>query len=304
MLSKKDIANFKIIFDGELHQVDANTFLNSLFHTIVIIKQINEELNKELSTEKKIEIKINALNKGSFQVDLELVSGFAEAIGTLITGENIIYSAAIVTILNGLVILKLFLKGEKPKSVQKSGEAVLITDENNQKVHIDQRTYNIYNNNHTVNEAISKNFEGLKEDESINAFEISAEKQGQNVRVERKEFEDLAKRNILLEETQNTEKDYEAKLNIVKLAFESNFKWVFYYKGNKISAHILDKDFFKRIDAGEESFCKGDILVSELQINKVFDKTVNTYVNESYQVNKVHQHIPINQQENIDFADQ
>ena len=48
---------------------------------------------------------------------------------------------------------------------------------------------------------------------------------------------------------------------------------------------------WKRIDDGE-SFAKGDILISELEIEKVYDKTVDTFVNQSYQINEIKNHIP------------
>lgn len=297
MLTKKDQTDFKIVFDGDLHQVDANTLINSLFHITAIIQEFNNEINREFSTNKKIETKINAFSEGSFEVHLEIISGFSEAISELLTSQNIQTTAAIIAGLVGVLQLKRFLKGKEPKNVEKKGDTVTIEGENNARITIDKRTYNIYNHNTVVNESISKNFETLDNDPSISAFEISGNKE---INIPKEEFHDLARHNLLLEESQNIEIDHEAKLNIVKVVFEENYKWQFYYKGNKISANISDKKFYNRIDDGER-FSKGDILICELQINKIFDKTANTYVNKSYQINNVQQHIPRGGQEKIDF---
>jgi len=74
--------------------------------------------------------------------------------------------------------------------------------------------------------------------------------------------------------------------------FNRNQKWEFYFEGNKISAKITDDtEFLKRIDSGEQ-FAKGDSLEVEIEIRQEFDKSVNTFVNKSYKINRVIRHIP------------
>ena len=90
------------------------------------------------------------------------------------------------------------------------------------------------------------------------------------------------------------------RLNIVRLSFEENLKWDFYYRGNKISARITDPKFYELIDKGE-SFAKGDTLEVELQINQLFDEGVNTYINKSYQLNRIINHYKRAEQKKIDF---
>ncbi len=81
-----------------------------------------------------------------------------------------------------------------------------------------------------------------------------------------------------------------AALNIIKPSFDESLKREFYFKGNKISAKMNDLDFYKIIDQGE-SFAKNDMLEVELQINQKRDESGNTFVNKSYQVNKIVRHI-------------
>jgi hypothetical protein len=63
------IPEFKIRYDIADHKIDARVLGNSLIQTGVII----EEINAHLETGKRIEVKINALEKGSFLVHIELV---------------------------------------------------------------------------------------------------------------------------------------------------------------------------------------------------------------------------------------
>ncbi len=82
-----------------------------------------------------------------------------------------------------------------------------------------------------------------------------------------------------------------ASLNIFKVVFDSNHKWEFFYKGNKIAARIKDTDFINKSLSGER-FANGDVLEVDLRINRVFDKVSNTFVNKSYEIIEVHKHIP------------
>ncbi|MGE5498352.1 MAG: hypothetical protein ACM3Q2_09790, partial [Syntrophothermus sp.] len=51
---------FQIKYDGELHQIDANVLINSLLAFTTTI----QEINRSLEPERKIQIKVNALEKG------------------------------------------------------------------------------------------------------------------------------------------------------------------------------------------------------------------------------------------------
>jgi len=109
---------FKLKFDGQLHQIDANILINSLIHTTSVIQEINNELNSG----KKIETKIKALERGSFLVHLEIIESFAEQFSNIFTRENIETASYIVLTLVGLLQIKKLLKGKKEKSIQKDGD--------------------------------------------------------------------------------------------------------------------------------------------------------------------------------------
>ena len=91
-----------------------------------------------------------------------------------------------------------------------------------------------------------------------------------------------------------------ATLNIAKLSFNKGLRWSFIYEGIKISAHIIDYDFFKNIDECQE-FAKGDSLIVDLKIHQEFDNSANAYINKKYQIVKVNNHIQRAKQLNIEF---
>ena len=289
--------NFKLKFDGQLHHIDANVLISSLIHTTSII----QEINRYLDTGKKIEIKVRALEKGSFLVHIELLETALDSFKSLFTKENAELAAGIITILVGLIEVKKFLKGRKPKSFEPQGDKTKIVNENGDVFIIENATINIYEYSPIVKEALAQNFDAINNDPSITGFEITDKTEKPIIRIEREDFSDLS---LKSEEISNDERIIKeaATLNIVRLSFEESLKWEFYYKGNKISARIKDPNFYELINKGE-SFAKGDVLEVELQINQKWDESVNTFVNKSYQINKIIRHILRNEQQKFKFED-
>jgi hypothetical protein len=289
--------NFKLKFDGQLHQIDANILISSLIHTTSII----QEVNRYLDSGKKIEIKVKALEKGSFLIHIELLETALDSLKSLFTKENIGLAAEIVTILVGLIGVKKILKGKKPKSIEVGKEKTKITNQNGDILIVENITFNIYENSPIVKDALSQNFDSLNNDPSITGFEITDKDEKPIIKIDRNEFSDLSLKSEEISFDERIIKEA-ATLNIVRLSFEESLKWEFYYKGNKISAKINDPNFYELINKGE-SFAKGDTLEVELQINQKWEESVNTYINKSYQVNKIIRHILRNEQQKFNFEE-
>jgi len=289
--------DFKIRFDGEQNQIDANTLINSLIHTTSII----QELNRNLESGKKIDVKIKALEKGSFLVHIDLIETSLQSLKTLLTKENIEIGAAIIAGLVGLIEIKKFLKGKKAQSKTEDAGKVIIENVDGNVLQVENFTFNIYENNTIIRDALSQNFETLENDPSISSFEITVNEEIPLVKVDKDEFHDLA---IKSEQISDDERiiTEAATLNIVRLSFDEKLKWEFYFKGNKISARIDDQNFYKLIEKGE-SFAKGDTLEVEFEIRQKFDSSVNTYINKSYAVKRILRHIKRDEQSKINFSD-
>lgn len=290
----------QIIFDGELNEVDAQTFIGSLENITTIIYELNREVNKEFSTNFQVKVKIKAFSPGSFVLHLGILSQISEIAQELFTAGHIQSAAHIVAILTGILGLKKILKGKKPQKVTKAPEnKVIVEGDDNKHITIDNRVFNIYMNNGSINEALDKNFSILDSDKQIKGFKIAEEESPVFV-ADKEDFKGLSHQNELLESDKRTIIDEAANLNVFKLVFDPKYKWQFYYEGNKISAHINDRNFFQSINEGER-FSKGDTLICELEIIKEFNMTVNTFVNKDYVVKRVLRHEPRNPQTDFDF---
>ena len=287
--------DFKIKFDGQQHQVDAQILISSLIHTTTVI----QELNTYFNTGKRIEIKVNALEKGSFLIHIELLETALDHLKNLLTKENLLFASGIISGLVGLIQIKKHLRGKKPKEIKNDGSTTIIINQNNEILNISSDIYNIYETNSVVNDALSQNFDVLDNDPAITAFEITDKREKPYVRVDRADFKDLSLKSEEIDDNRKSIIEL-TRLNIVRLSFEENLKWDFYYRGNKISARICDPNFFELIDKGE-AFAKGDTLEVELQINQIFEESVNTFINKSYQINRIINHYKRTEQKKIDF---
>ena len=287
--------DFKIKFDGEKHQIDANLLVNNLIHTTSII----QEINRNFDSGKKIDIQIKALEKGSFLIHIDLIESAFDNLKNLLTKDNIELAGSVIGAFVGLIELKKFLKGKEEKAIENSGNKVKITNQEGQVLYVENFVQNIYNHNTIVKDALSQSFETLENDNSITGYEITDRNNKTLVRVDREEFEYIS---VKSEELLEGEKNIvvAGRLNIIRISFDDKLKSDFYFKGNKISAKINDVDFYKRVDKGE-SFAKGDVLEVELEIKQVFETSVNTFVNKSYKIKRIINHILRNEQSKLDF---
>ena len=286
---------FKIKFDGDLHQVSADILISSLISVSTILQEANNEINNDI----KVDIKIKALTEGSF--DVHWVYDFVEvlpAVVPLIPGV-IASTSDLLTILTGVLDLKKHLKGDEPnKLVEVDSGNIEIANNTGEILIVNKNTYNIYNRP-KVQDSVSKTFSTLEGDPAIESFEIIDKDDKVLHESSRADFEGMSHKTSRIEEGTRIITEI-ATIHIFKLVFDTKHKWEFYYKGNRISAHIRDDSFFTLIDNGQE-FSKGDQLVVELQIEQVFDNTVNTYVNDSYIITVVKDHIPRAKQGTLDL---
>jgi hypothetical protein len=138
--------NLKIIYGGELNQVDISTLISSLSS----IATIAEEITNEIYPEYTVKIKIKPFEKGSFIVDLDLLSQLIDSSETLLTKNNLTVIAELISVLGGIFGLRKFLKGKKPKEVKESEANTIITNSIGNKITVENKIYNIYHNNQNI----------------------------------------------------------------------------------------------------------------------------------------------------------
>ncbi len=278
---------FKIKFDGETQDINILTFSKTLENINTMILEINKEQNKWTGIDQKVDIRIKALSPGSFNVTIDIIQ---EIVQNLLTTDNVVYAASIVTILSGIFGIRKFLKGKKPESISEIDNKIQIKNNSGDITIVEKNTYNIYQSNTMVSEALNNTYSTLTYDKNVTSFNILDKTEKPLFQSDRDDF-DICSEIIDQKDQEKKVVSELTSLSINKICFEKDYKWQFYYKGTKIQAQIKDQDFFKRINEGEK-FSKGDSLEVELKINEEFSDENNTYIIKSYEIIRVINHIP------------
>lgn len=270
----------KIIFNGESGQIDANTLLAAIGHYQFIMN----EANKELGGDKVVELKINAIEKGSFIIDVEVVENFLKSMFSSKAAE---YAASLVTIIGGVYGAYKVLKGKPAKSEQQK-ESIRIKGDDN--VIINQAIINVYNQI-PVREAISKTIEAAEKDESVDG--VTVESKEETVHFAKEDFSGYIHKSFDSEEMLPPDRitKEQARLSIISMSFESGYQWQFLYKGFKIPIRVREGALMEIIDKGER-FGKGDVLEVTLEIVSKYNPSYKAYENVKFKIAEFHKHIP------------
>lgn len=284
----------KIKFEGQTHQIDANTLINVLIHYQNIVEVANRELGND---EKRITIKVNAIEKGSFVVDIELVQNVMQQ---LFCPDNVEYVGNLMAIIGGVFGAYQFFKGKPIKTEEEKIKAKKILEEGGcikQEFHA--QTINIYNVPAT-REAISKSIETADEDASVEGISIQGATKDP-IRFEKKDFKDYMYNDFEKEKDIPNERivyDNNAYLTILSLGFGKGDKWSFMYQGFRISIVNKDDSLLELIDQGLR-FGKGDAIRVKLKKIQRYDKVFQVYANHAYKIEEFYEHIPAPRQESL-----
>lgn len=292
MTNTVNLADFKdtfiISYDGELHSIEANTFANS----IVALSRIIEEVNYLISPDSKVEIRIEAINKGSFKPTIKVCKKIWNKVTPFLPEKN----QTVPTFLALLAII--WQQSGKDLIVIRDNEVTIETS--NSKIIIPREIYDNADkikNQKNIKSEIAASFDIIANDPSISGFKIQKNLEDQSFPFQTKRedfnfFINIAEAN---EELGSNKKKLteEAHLQLIKVILEKGKrKWEFAWKGIKISAPVSDDKFWDKMARGEISIKQGDSIKANMQIIQVLDPYSKVFFNESYEVMEVIDYIP------------
>lgn len=270
-------STMEIKFEGKSHQISAELLIASLVNYQTVIEIANRMLGQG---ERKIDVKVNATKEGSFVLDISLEQTIIES---LFSNDSVSYLANLTTVVGGVYGLYKVFRGRKINESDKIPNNLGIKKED---LNITVNVYNVKESRRCISETIKKVKDESQSEGISYSFGI-----GDDVQYKREDFEKLIYDDFDLEnEKEEMYEDVDAILNIVSLSFSVSKPWNFLYNGFPIRCTLRDETFQKHIDSGA-SFAKGDSLKVKLRIFKYFDKEYNTYVNKSYKVLEITEHI-------------
>lgn len=289
------VMKVKIKYEGQIYQMDADTLIVSLLHFSEMLRAVVLKENPD----REVQVRIDALEKGSFAILLEIAEKVRAGLRTLFGEPRTALDSAskAVSIVLGVMNLKKFLKGEKPDEVSSRPDGKVIITKNKGQIVIAENVYMVYSNNREVNQHMEEMYQKLSEDPEVEGIVIDGNEAGLFY-ANNQEFWGLAQDNELLEAGKEKFVVQDAQIAVLKIVFQKNRKWEFVYQGNKISAVISDENFWDQVNAGKR-FAKGDVLVVDLEITKVLEPELGCFVNKEFRVIKVKSHIPGPHQQSI-----
>ena len=145
-----------------------------------------------------------------------------------------------------------------------------------------------------VKRAVSTFFRSLDEDPKIDSIGITQDLSGPPpaLSVPREAFAAAAATAPSQEGSERVVKEL-SELQILKAILEQGRrKWEFSWRGIKISAPVIDPQFYDEFFAHRITIAPGDTLEVELSIRQAHDPRIGVYTNEEYAVTKVIRHTP------------
>ncbi|MBI5021118.1 MAG: hypothetical protein HZB59_06765 [Ignavibacteriales bacterium] len=279
-----DRSEFKLKFQGEAAEINASTLVSSLSGIISIL----EESNKKLLPKRKIKIKVQSPKRGSFLINMAVES--PSIIQTILEHATIQNAAYLVTTLVGILTIRKYFSKEKAEVTEKDENNYQLKSKSGNNIVIDKRIYNIYKDNIQINNAVDRVFGELSIDPAVEEIDILDKNNTELFSATKEHFPEISAEVEEITEKQRSQ-TISASVNVFKIVWDEHYKWEFFWRGNKISAKILDDNFFKRVHSGEK-FAEGDILEVKLKIEQTFNESANTWVNGSYEIVEVINHIP------------
>jgi len=264
-----------------------------LGESLIGISTAIDEINSTLGTGKEITINVKPFEEGSFEVPFELIE---LAVFGVLNLPNVSSIPEVVKILKEFIDIKINLKGFPPREVKESNQGLSLTSQSGDVYNISRVTGDLVFNNITINESFNRGLSQLQNDKELIEYSILDSKRNPIVTIKPKELayftpqEDTCSVVDHLEETKK-QKEVSATLRVHKVVFDTTSKWGFIYNGNKISAKITDSKFQEKVQRGGR-FGKGDILEVLMEIHQEFDEAVGVFINKSYIIAKVINHMP------------
>lgn len=291
----ENMSSFRIKFRGDTSSIDANTLALSLLHTTSLLEIINKQMKGD-----KIQIKVKALEKGSFIIDVDLIQTFIDAIRVIVTRDNISTTADLIFYWLAFIETKKWIASRKVKPTitrAEDGDVTLIREEGNELI-LHPTLHELYYNPQADN-ASKAIFETLRYDNDIAGMDVLVGGSNKpSLQVDREEFEDLSKNflELITEERTTMERIH---VTILRPSFEKKLNWDVSIAGEKVSLRIEDADFLKTLP--DSYFKVGDVLDAEVHTTLVYDDSLKNYRAKSHKIVKVYKHLHASDQGKLEL---
>ncbi|NOY48338.1 MAG: hypothetical protein GXO84_09135 [Chlorobi bacterium] len=276
---------FVLYFGGKPKRINAYTLASSLVSVADAVKSANSLINPGYD----VEVVVEAFGEGSFKVKVK----------TLYNGAKNLFSKDNLKVITLSVIAAYVyqhtLSPEIEINVIVNKEEVVI-EQGDKKIIVPREVHDCVKEvekSEKFKQSISRTFEAVEKDPNVDSIGITPRMDDESpaILISRENFH-------LLSEPPEVEENQRfvievADLNILRAILErGNRKWEFVWRGIKISAPVLDDNFFNDFFAHKIMIAPGDSIRVKLKVYQAKDEDTGIFTNNRYEVVEVIKHIP------------
>lgn len=267
-----------LAYESKGHRADAK----AVGAGILMVQSMIDEVQDTLDENERILLKARPFAKGSLELSLDLI-----AFGAAIILHEYPLLQKIRELIAQYFEIKRSLRGQ-PIQVE-DGNVIVIE---NSRIHVDQLALRLLDPGSAVSKTCSDAFLAIEKDKEISGLRIcSSASEKPLAHISRDEFAyyhpDTA---LVLQDLGQQQKESRESLIIRQPAFDPGLAWRFVWRAVKMPAKILDTEFQKRVENGQESFVAGDSLDVTLRRLQKYDPASLTYVDYHYEIVRVWRH--------------
>lgn len=271
-------------FGGETKKINAYTLASTLVSIADAVKEANSIINPGYD----VEVLVEAFGEGSFRAKVKTAYKGARNIFSNDTLKAIAFSVV------ANFIYEHTLAPDSDVTVNVNDKEVII-EQGETKIVVPRETYEAtkeVQKSEKFKKSISRVATSIEKDENIDSFGFTANINDEtpDILIPRKGILLLSDPEEIAEPTREIEE--QAVLFIKRAILErSKRKWEFVWRGFKISAPVLDEQFYSDFFAHKITVAPGDQLEAKLKIYQSKDEDTGIYSNDRYEVIQVLGHI-------------
>lgn len=255
---------FKYDLEDDRHDIDIRALTDGLGQYCALVQLISDEVRNDAI----LNIRVEAVKQGSFEVWLRLFEIGQVVIGTLIADNMLSSINGILAMFREYIELKLLLGSDKADRVEagEGGMAVVVKGGINLSVH--NLTLNLYTKSPDASGLLTAASQAILSDKHVRGVVMQDEGDGRSdlLRIDRHGLEKTAERNPYFVDETQTIRLNNVEMIVTGVNFVFSRVWRFVYKGQNITAKIVDEDFVHRVKNSEIRFGHGDILTVDVNI--------------------------------------